>query len=275
MRTTEDTETAALAASDLTGDFDCLRPLVEGLVVVLTGATRGLGRALALYYAKLGAHVVADGRDETLLREVAGEARKLAGTLQPVPGDVADAAHRRTLVDAALREYGRVDVLVNNAAVIADVPLAEATPEQWRYVLEVNLDAVFFLTQLVGTESMLPRGAGKVVNFSSILGTTALPGQNSYAAAKGGVEQLTRGFASEWARHGVNVNAIAPGYHKTRMNHEARQDAGVRELMLAKIPARRLGETEDVVGPTLFLSTSLSDYCHGTILAVDGGVLCL
>jgi NAD(P)-dependent dehydrogenase (short-subunit alcohol dehydrogenase family) len=242
--------------------------------VLVTGGNRGIGRALALYYAKLGANVVLDGRDESLLAEVVAEGDDLNGAILGLAGDVTDAEHREELVDAAAREFGGVDVLVNNAGVIAEAPLAEMTSQQWRYVLEINLDCVFYMTQLVGTRFMLPRGYGKVINFSSVLGTTSLAGHNNYCASKGGVEQLTRGFAVEWASRGVNVNALAPAYVKTRMNDKYRADPQIRQLMIDSIPAGRFGELEDVVGPTFFFSTALSDFCHGVILPVDGAYLC-
>src|SRR5690348_11371365 len=208
----------SLCAADLTDTFDSLRPLLEGRTAIITGATRGIGRALALYYARLGAGVVIDGRDESLLCEVVAEAASLSGTVVGVSGDVADEKHRSELVATAKRDFAGVDILINNAGVISEAPVSEMTPAQWRYVLEVKLDCVLYMTQLVGKHFMLPRGYGKVVNFSSVLGTTALPGHINYSASKGGVEQLTRGFAIEWGQLGINVNALAPAYVKTRMN---------------------------------------------------------
>lgn len=274
MLVTRDGTTRSLAVGDMTDDFDSFRPLVEGRIAIVTGATRGIGRALALYYAKLGAAVVVDGRDEAVVGGVADCAAELPGSIVGVAGDVCDQKHREALVDRAEREFGAVDILVNNAGVIQEARLTEMTQEQWRYVLTVNLDAVFAMTQLVSARCMLPRRYGKVLNLSSILGATAIRGQGNYCASKGAIEQLTRSFAVEWAQSGVNVNAIAPGYVKTRMNHDRRNDDRVHDALLATIPAGRFGELEDVVGPALFLTTSLSDYCHGTILAVDGGYLC-
>jgi NAD(P)-dependent dehydrogenase (short-subunit alcohol dehydrogenase family) len=264
----------SLAVDDMIDDFDSFRPLVEGRVAIVTGATRGIGRALALYYAKLGAAVAVDGRDEALVRELVEDAAGLSGPIVGVPGDIREDNHRKELLERAERALGPVDILVNNAGVIQEGRLVHVTPEQWQNVVAVNLDAVFAMTQLVGARCMLPRRSGKVLNLSSILGTTAIRGHGSYCASKGGVEQLTRSFAVEWAASGVHVNAIAPGYVKTRMNQRRRDDPRVRQALLATIPAERFGELEDVVGPALFLTTSLSDYCHGTILAVDGGYLC-
>jgi 2-deoxy-D-gluconate 3-dehydrogenase len=215
-----------------------------------------------------------DGRDDVLVRGLVRAAEGLAGQVIGVPGDIREDSHRNELVDRALRELGAVDILVNNAGVIEEARLAEMTQEQWRAVVSVNLDAVFAMTQLVGVRCMLPRKRGKVLNLSSILGATAIRGHGNYCASKGGVEQLTRSFAVEWAGSGVNVNAIAPGYVKTRMNEQHRNMARARDALLAAIPAGRFAELEDLVGPALFLTTSLSDYCHGTILAVDGGYLC-
>ncbi|MGD9735166.1 MAG: SDR family NAD(P)-dependent oxidoreductase [Solirubrobacterales bacterium] len=270
---TPDETSRSLEADALTGAFDSFMPAIEGKTAIITGGTRGIGRALTLYFAKLGATVITNGRDSALLEQVAQASADLRGTVLGVAGDIANPSHRQDVVEAAEQAGGQVDILLNNAGATAAASLAEMTPEQWRYVLAINLDAVFEMTQLA-SRTMRERGAGKIVNLSSILGTTALAEHANYCVSKGGIEQLTRCLAVEWSPLGVNVNAIAPGYVKTRMNHEYRNDDAFREAMLASIPAGRFGELEDIVGPALFLSSPFSDYCHGAILAVDGAYLC-
>jgi len=272
--TSNDVSRSAVA-DDLVDTFDCMRPLIEDKVVVVTGATRGIGRGLALYFSRLGAKVAINGRDAVLVEEVVQQAESLPGPLIGLAGDIANADHRSELVRFAESNLGPIDVLVNNAAVIAEAPLSTMTTEQWRYVLGINLDAVFELSRAVAITSMLPRATGSIINFSSVCGSIVMAGHGNYSAAKAGIEMLTRAFAVEWGSQGVRVNAIAPGYVKTRMNQDQRADEQVRQAMLDQTPAGRFGELEDIVGPTLFLSTPLSSWCHGSVLTVDGAYTCI
>lgn len=266
-------ETRLIQLADLTDAFDFFAPVVQEKTIIITGGTRGIGRALCLYFAKLGAHVVTDGRDAELLEQITKASGELAGSIQTIIGDINDSVHRTEIFNAAMKIDGRIDVLINNAGSTDPAPLADMSLSQWRSVLSTSLDSVFEMSQLAG-RAMLSAGYGKIVNFSSILGTTALAEHGNYCTSKGGIEQLTRSLAVEWGSSGVNVNAIAPGYVKTRMNDIYRKDDDTRRSMLASIPAGRFGELEDMIGPVLFLVSALSDYCHGTILQVDGAYLC-
>ncbi len=187
-------------------------------------------------------------------------------------GDVGDAAVCARLVEETVQHFGTIDILVNNAGIIRRSPAVDHSEEDWKAVIDINLSSVFRLTQHAGRH-MLAKGYGKIVNIASLLtfqGGIMVP---SYAAAKGGVGQLTKAFANEWAAKGVNVNAIAPGYFATD-NTVALQNNPERALrILERIPADRWGTPEDLAGAAVFLASAASDYVHGHILVVDGGWL--
>jgi 2-deoxy-D-gluconate 3-dehydrogenase len=244
---------------------------LDGRNALVTGSHRGLGAAIAVALADAGANVVCHGRTEEgaqTCRSIAQLGRKTAY----VPADLAQADACQRLFEAAMRELGSLDILINNAGMIRRAPAVEHSTEFWDEVIRVNLNAVFQLSQLAGRH-MLARGGGKIVNIASLLsfqGGITVPG---YAAAKGGVAQLTKAFANEWAAQGVNVNAIAPGYMETDNTTALRQDPVRSRQILERIPAGRWGKPSDVAGATVFLSSSASDYIHGHVLVVDGGWL--
>ena len=185
-------------------------------------------------------------------------------------GDVGDAKVCALLVEETVQHFGSIDILVNNAGIIRRSPAAEHSEEFWKEVIDVNLSSVFRLTQHAGRH-MLAKGSGKIVNIASLLtfqGGITVP---SYAAAKGGVGQLTKAFANEWASKGVNVNAIAPGYMDTDNTEALRNNPERARQILERIPAGRWGNPEDLAGAAVFLASNASDYVHGHILIVDGG----
>jgi len=187
-------------------------------------------------------------------------------------GDVGDAAVCARLIEETIRHFGTIDILVNNAGIIRRAPAAEHSEDDWNAVIETNLTSVYRLTQHAGRH-MLAKGYGKIINIASLLtfqGGIHVP---SYAAAKGGVGQLTKAFANEWASKGVNVNAIAPGYMATD-NTEALQNNPERAAqIMERIPAGRWGTPEDLAGAAVFLASAASDYMHGHVMVVDGGWL--
>ncbi|HEY2435249.1 MAG TPA: 2-dehydro-3-deoxy-D-gluconate 5-dehydrogenase KduD [Vicinamibacterales bacterium] len=243
---------------------------LDGRVALVTGASRGLGRAMAIGLAEAGADVVVHA--STPPADTARAVEALGRRAASLGGNLADRSAADRFADGALAAFGRVDVLVNNAATIRRRPAAEHTDDWWDEVIEVNLSSVFRLSRAIGAH-MLGRGAGKIVNIASLLsfqGGITVPG---YAAAKGGVAQLTKALANEWAGRGVNVNAIAPGYMETDNTAALRADDTRARQILDRIPAGRWGRPDDLVGAAIFLASPASDYVNGHVLAVDGGWL--
>jgi len=235
----------------------------------VTGSSRGLGAAIAVALAEAGADVAVHGSSKT---PEATQQRVAAVGVRSVAlvGDVGDGLVCARLVEETVRHLGTIDILVNNAGTIRRSPAAEHSEEFWKEVIDVNLSSVFRLTQHAGRH-MLAKGSGKIVNIASLLtfqGGITVP---SYAAAKGGVGQLTKAFANEWASKGVNVNAIAPGYMDTDNTEALRKNPERARQILERIPAGRWGNPEDLAGAAVFLCSSASDYVHGHILIVDGG----
>jgi 2-deoxy-D-gluconate 3-dehydrogenase len=242
---------------------------LDGEVALVTGSSRGLGAAMAMALAEAGADVVLHDRccagdTERTIKEKTG-VRTLC-----VVADLMDRAETIRLVDGAVDAMGKVDILVNNAGIIRRAPAVGHEDLDWDEVLEINLTAVFRLCRAAGGR-MVARGHGKIINVASLLafqGGILVP---SYAAAKGGVAQLTKALANEWAASGVNVNAIAPGYMRTE-NTKPLQDDPVRSGQItARIPAGRWGDPTDLAGPVVFLASKASDYLSGHVLVVDGG----
>jgi 2-dehydro-3-deoxy-D-gluconate 5-dehydrogenase len=239
---------------------------------LVTGSHRGLGAAIAVALAKAGANVGCHGRDPhpgAACDEVRATGRKTFY----FSADVADSKSCSGLIEKTISEFGSIDILVNNAGTIRRAPAAEYAAEFWNELIAVNLTAVFHLSQLAARH-MLERGmGGKILNIASLLsfqGGILVP---AYAAAKGGVAQLTKALANEWACKGINVNAIAPGYMATDNTAALRNDPVRSKQILDRIPAARWGEPSDVAGAAIFLCSSASDYVHGHVLAVDGGWL--
>jgi 2-dehydro-3-deoxy-D-gluconate 5-dehydrogenase len=236
----------------------------------VTGASRGLGAGMALGLAAAGADVVlhASARPVDTAKAIEGLGRRAA----TVTADLGDPSAPERLAADALAAYGRLDILINNAGIIRRQPADEHTDEFWDAVIEINLSSVFRLSRAVGRH-MLERGSGKIINVASMLSFQGGIGVPSYAAAKGGVAQLTKALANEWASRGVNVNAIAPGYMVTDNTVALRADAVRAPQINERIPAGRWGTPADLAGAAVFLASSASDYVNGRVLAVDGGWL--
>ncbi len=248
---------------------------LDGRVALVTGASAGLGAAIAVALAEVGADVVAHGNSRT--PDATCELIKQTGRRSlGVRGDLADKTVPRQLLEQTLAEFGRLDILVNNAGTIRRAPAADYTQEDWAVVLEVNLSSVFRLSQLAGRhmlEHAAEKRGGKIINIASLLSFQGGVNVPAYAASKGGVAQLTKALANEWARHGINVNAIAPGYMRTDNTTALQQDETRNRQILERIPANRWGEPEDLTGAAVFLASPASDYLHGHVLVVDGGWL--
>jgi len=249
----------------ISGTFD-----VTGRVAVVTGAGRGLGRALALALAEAGADIAAVSRRPA--SDLAAGIERVGRRCVPLTADLEDPEDVETVIPGAVQAFGRVDILVNNAGVISRAPAIETTPEDWHRVLQVNLHAVFRLCQDAARE-MLPRRRGKIINIASLASFEVGILVSPYAASKGAVGQLTKALANEWAPHGINVNAIVPGYLTTEMTRALREDPDRNAAILERIPAGRWGRPEDLGGAVVFLASPASNYVHGHLLAVDGGWL--
>ena len=240
-----------------------------GKVALVTGSSRGLGLGIATALAEAGARVALHGSTAVPPEALSTVEATSAGCIA-VTGDVSKPDACEAIVERILAEYGRIDILVNNAGTIRRSPAKDHSWDDWNAVLETNLSSVFRMTQLAG-RSMLALGGGKVINIASLLtfqGGVFVP---SYAAAKGGVGQLTKAFANEWASRGINVNAIAPGYMETDNTAALRADSVRSRQILERIPAGRWGRPSDLAGAAVFLASRASDYMHGHILVVDGG----
>ena len=243
---------------------------LDGRTALVTGASRGLGAAMARGLAEAGANVVLHASRERVQEAADAIAKDCGVRTACVTADLSKPPAATRLVNDAAASVGPIDILVNNAGIIRRSPAADYSDAEWDEVIEVNLSSVFRLCRAAG-RGMLQRRSGKIINIASLLtfqGGIRVP---AYAAAKGGVAQLTKALANEWAGSGVNVNAIAPGYMVTD-NTQALRDDPVRNAdITARIPAGRWGDPEDLAGAVVFLASSASDYVHGHVLVVDGG----
>jgi len=245
---------------------------LDGRVVVVTGASSGMGVTFAQAVADAGARVVIAARREDKLSEVASDLEKRGAEVRVVPCDVSREEDVDALVGATVSAFGQVDVLVNNAGFTTVVAAEEQTVEDWKGHLDVNLTGVFLCAQRFGRE-MIAEGRGTIVNVASVLGFVASGQirQAAYAASKGGVVNLTRELAAQWARKGIRVNALAPGWFPTEMTGDMFGDEQSLAWMRGRTPMGRGGDLDELRGPLLFLASDASSFVTGQILTVDGG----
>lgn len=243
---------------------------LDGKRALVTGASRGLGRAIAVALADAGADVVCASTRRAGTDETAAMIRAAGRQAWQVEADLSDRAAVLAMAEDAEAQAGAIDILVNNGGTIRRTPAADHALDDWDAVLRTNLDSVFILSQRLG-RGMIERGAGKIVNVASLLsfqGGITVP---AYTASKHAVAGLTKALANEWARHGVQVNAVAPGYFATDNTQALRDDPARAEQILARIPAGRWGEPQDLAGAVVFLASRAADYVNGHVLVVDGG----
>jgi len=243
---------------------------LAGRVACVTGASSGIGRALATAFAKAGAAVVGVARREAQLSDWAGEIEASGGRAAACVADLDDPAGLPTVATRIAEPYGAPDILVNAAGVNLREPAEDVTPESWRLTLDVNLSVPFFLAQAL-VPAMRAKGWGRVINIASLQSAWAFPNGIAYGASKGGVSQLTRAMAEAWSRHGITCNALAPGFFPTELTAAVFDDAEASERNARQTCIGRNGRLEDLVGPAIFLASSASDYVTGQVIYVDGG----
>ena len=240
---------------------------LDGKVALITGAASGLGAAIATALAQAGASVAVHGN-----RRAADEtAASIGGKAAAFQADLGHTAGPESLFGRVKEHFGHVDILINNAGTIHRDAAVDTTLDSWEQVLQVNLTSVFQLSQFVARDLIAREAPGKIVNIASLLSFQGGIRVPAYAASKGGVAQLTKALANEWAARNIQVNAIAPGYIATTNTEALQADETRNRQILERIPAGRWGKPTDLAGAALFLSSSASDYITGTVLTVDGG----
>ena len=243
--------------------------MLSDKVAIVTGASRGIGRVIALALAGQGAKVIASARNAEALDNLTAEIKAQGGEAVAVVGDVALDADANNLISQAVATYGKIDILVNNAGITRDGLLLRMKSEDWDAVLNTNLKGAFLCTRAVA-KVMSKQRSGRIINMSSVVGDMGNAGQANYCASKAGLLGLTKSVARELARRNVTVNAVTPGFIVTDMTEDMTDKA--REAMTAQIPLGRLGESEDVANAVLFLASDQSSYITGQVLGVNGGM---
>ena len=243
---------------------------LSGKVAIVTGSSRGIGRGLAKALAQAGADVVITSRTLESLKEVKDELSALGANVLEVELDVREEESIRALPQKVLERFGRVDVLVNNAGTNVRKPAVEITWEDWDVVLNTNLKSMFFCSQAVAPH-MIQQEWGRIINIGSATNIFAFPYVSPYCASRGGVAQLTKSLAAEWAPLGITVNVLAPGWIRTSQTRVLWENPAWIERMSTRIPAGRIGEPDDLGGAVTFLASDAAAYVNGTILMVDGG----
>lgn len=245
------------------------RPLA-GKIAVVTGAGRGLGRAMALTLAAAGADVALAARSADQLRTVAGEIEALGSRGLVVPTDITDSEAVDALARRTVETFGQVDILVNNSGIVASTPLLEQSPAEWDAVHATNVRGTFLTTRAIGRH-LVEQGHGKVINVASNFAFKGVARHAAYCSSKAAVVAFTRSVAIEWARHNVQVNALAPGYFATDLNADVRADDAAFARITKAIPARRMGEPDELAPWLLLLAGAASDFMTGETIVLDGG----
>jgi 2-deoxy-D-gluconate 3-dehydrogenase len=243
---------------------------LAGRVALVTGASRGIGRAVALALGAAGAAVACCARSAEQVEATAAEVSGHGGRARGFPLDVTRRSEIDTVVADIGAALGPIDILVNNAGITLDKRSVEVTDEEWDDVLATNLTSTFTLARAVAP-GMMEQHRGKIINIGSMYGKIGVPRYAAYCASKAAVEALTRSLAVEWARHGIQVNCLAPGYVNTDIPREAMADEKLRTLFLSRVPARRIGEPEEVATLAVYLASAASDFMTGQTVYLDGG----
>ncbi|TGE02275.1 SDR family oxidoreductase [Methylobacterium nonmethylotrophicum] len=245
---------------------------LSGRRALVTGSSQGIGLSLALGLGRAGAAIVLNGRDQQKLDGAVAELRKEGITAEAAAFDVSDATAVKVGVDRIEAEIGPLDILVNNAGIQRRTPLEDFPVETWHELMRVNLDSVFYVGQAVARH-MIGRRRGKIINIASLQSEAARYSIAPYTASKGAVKNLTKGMCTDWARHGLQVNGIGPGYFATPLNQALIENPEFDAWLKNRTPAGRWGRVEELQGAAIFLASAASDFVNGQILYVDGGVL--
>jgi gluconate 5-dehydrogenase len=244
---------------------------LSGRRALITGSGQGIGLALAEALGRAGATVVLNGRVAEKLDAAAARLRGEGLAVETAAFDVTDVAAARAAVDRIEREQGPIGILVNNAGIQRRAPLEEFEPEVWAELMRTNLDSVFYVAQAVARH-MIPRGQGRIINIGSVQSELARTNIAPYTTTKGALKMLTKGMATDWGRHNIQVNGLAPGYFKTELNAALVADEAFSAWLTARTPAGRWGDVEELVGAAVFLASDAASFVNGTILYVDGGI---
>lgn len=243
---------------------------VADKVAVVTGGSKGLGQAIACGLGEAGAKVVVTSRTKKMIEETAKRIVDAGGEAFAVPVDVSDEESIELMIRQVVDKYGRVDILVNNAGIAPMKRTVDLTVADWNGVMDTNLKAAFLLSRAVAA-GMLKQRRGKIINIGSVLGAMASNVAMPYCVSKAGIAHMTRALALEWAPFGINVNCIAPGFFETEMTRAQREEEAHKKFLNFKIPLKRMGKPEEIVGAALYLASEASDYMTGAVLFIDGG----
>jgi gluconate 5-dehydrogenase len=245
---------------------------LTGRTALITGSARGIGFAVAEALANAGAHVILNGRNQASLDEAAQRLRRAGARVEISNFDVTDAAAAAAAIDVIETTIAPIDILVNNAGIQRRAPLEQFDDEDWRQLMATNLDSVYYVSKAVARH-MISRRHGKIINIGSVQSELARPGIAPYTASKGAVKNLTKGMCADWAHHGLQINAIGPGYFATPLNQALVDDPAFDDWLRKRTPAGRWGTLADLHGVAVFLASGASDFVNGQIIYVDGGIL--
>ncbi|HKZ02576.1 MAG TPA: 3-oxoacyl-ACP reductase family protein [Pyrinomonadaceae bacterium] len=243
---------------------------LDGKVCIVTGASRGLGRAMAVALAEAGASVAAVARSEKAIEETAATIRSQDGRAIAVPCDLHDGQSVASMVERVLAEFGQIDVLVNNAGGGDMKPITEMSEEEWLRIVDLNVNSLFRICKAVGPQ-MIKRRQGRVINMSSMYGVIGEKNVTAYCASKGAIIQLTRALALEWAEYNITVNVLAPGYIYTERTSRVFDQPELREALTKRVPLGRIGKPEELGPLVVYLASDASDFMTGSVIVIDGG----